>query len=234
MMKHPPPVKPFHPLNGYTVCKNNFFKNPKKVLDLFDRLDYFPSSEYPGIRTINIFESNDELLKDFGLYLAKKISMEIFPGIYDFLIDIRFHKNIVNDDDRVNHGWIHNDEAHLAGLIYLNPFEKSLNTGTSIYHKINPMGFSVPDYPSRHEFNKTNEVTEEYLNDLDNNRKQFIETIRIGNFYNRCVGYDAKMFHRPTFYKTECGEQRTSLLFFIKDYNYSPISKVDIETKWIE
>lgn len=223
-----------HPLTGTMVCKNNFFNNPLKVFDLAAKQQYTYSGDYPGKRTGNLLDSTDSDTKSFALFFAKKLATEIYPGMSKFMLDVRFHINDVYSDDSANHGWIHSDECQIAGLVYLNKQEHNFVTGTSIFTKNNPIEFETQDFSSRQEFNRSGVVTEEYLTELSKNHKQFTETIRFGNSFNRLVSYDAKLFHRPNNYVTNNKEPRTSLLFFINDYQYEKICKVNIDSQWVD
>jgi hypothetical protein len=212
--------KTFHPLAGTLVCKDNFFEDTQTILDLANKQEYTGDTRWPGKRTINLLESIDPATKEFGVHFAKKIAREIFPGISRFVIHVSFHKNDVYDDVDANEGWIHSDDVNLAGLVYLNQFEKNFNSGTSIFLKKGLQDFEKVDFPSRKEFNTSGVATEAYKKDLNANHENFEETIRIGNIFNRILAYDAKSWHRPNNFRTASGETRTTLLFFIDQYKY--------------
>lgn len=222
-----------HPLAGTVVCKNDFFNNPDKVLELANKQTYDKSERYPGKRTINLLESTDPETKEFAMFFAKKIAREVFPGMHRFVIHISFHINEVYDDEFANEGWIHSDDVTLAGLVYLNPTETSFNSGTSIFLKRGEQDFATTDFPSRKEFNTTSTVTEQYKDDLRNNHTNFEETIRVGNVYNRLIAYDSNLWHRPNNFKTSVNEPRTTLLFFIDFYEYDQPG-IDNSSNWID
>lgn len=221
-----------NPFNNYMVCKNNFFKNPDKIVSLFDQQEFLISPLYPGKRTNNLLESSDEETKNFALYLSQRISDEVYPGIYDFMIDIRFHINHVYSDPKLNEGWIHCDNADLAGLIYMSKEEFSLETGTSMFAKKTDNNFAVKDFKSRQEFNVTGQSSEQYLKDLEENHQTFIETMRVGNVYNRLVAYDARIFHRPNRYNLNSQESRKSIVFFIRNFKREYTSKINLKFNW--
>lgn len=220
-----------HPLVDYLHVKNNFFNNPLKVYNLSLNLKYERAANFPGQRTENLLTSNNWAAKQFAIYFAKKIAREVFPGISQFVTHICFHINDTYDDDEANNGWIHNDDVTLAGLVYLNPTERSFSSGTSVFYKITEGEFNAGDFPSRKEFNLTAKSSEQYLQDLAENHKHFEETIRVGNVFNRLVAYDAKLYHRPNNFKTLCGEPRRSVLFFIDKYEFE-YPHVDNNSAW--
>lgn len=215
-----------------TYVVDNFFKNPQAVIDLGNSLEYYNNEAWPGLRTINLLEINNPLVVEFAKYFAKKIADEVFYGIKQFKIDIRFHKNEVYDVDEANYGWIHNDEIDFAGLVYLNKEESNMNTGTSIFDKILSEDFQVQDYESRKELNLKKNVTEQYLNDLKNNRSQFIETVNVGNKFNRLVAYDASQWHRPNSYNVKT-LPRYSLLFFVDNVQFVELPSIlSVQSSW--
>jgi hypothetical protein len=222
-----------HPLAGTVVCKNNFFNNPNKVLELSKRQTYDKCDRFPGKRTINLLQSTDPETRNFAVFFAKKIANEVFPGISQFVIHISFHINEVFDDNVANTGWIHNDDVTLAGLVYLNPSETNFNSGTSIFLKKGNQDFSTTDFPSRKTFNISNIVTEEYKQDLKNNHANFEETIKVGNVFNRLIAYDSNLWHRPNTFKTLDNELRTTLLFFIDGYQFDT-PNIDTTAKWVD
>jgi hypothetical protein len=207
-----------HPFSNYAVCRNDFFKNPYKVLELFNKQKFSRSPLYPGIRTENLFKINDKETQDFAIYFANRIKADVFPGIQKFMIDIRLHINDVYEDCDANQGWIHSDEANLAGIVYLTPGEINFSNGTSIFNKVTTESFSVEDFDHRHKFNLYQQLTDEYLLELKENWKHFEESIKFGNEFNRLVAYDAKLFHRPNSFTTNTKESRKSIVFFIQDF----------------
>ncbi len=223
-----------HDFKDMVICKDNFFVNPDKVLSLFDEESFFKSAAYPGMRTNNLLESTNESSRNFGLFFAKKICDEIFPGIHGLMIDARFHINQVYNNSTANEGWIHSDEADLAGLVYLSKNECSLHTGTSLFVKDTLGDFAVKDFTSRQEFNLTDVPSDEYINDLKENHKNFTETVRVGNLYNRLVAYDAKIFHRPNRYNLESTDTRKSIVFCIRGFKRNFESKVNLNHNWVD
>lgn len=218
--------------NDFIIVKNNFFSNPKKILTLFEKQKFYSAENYPGKRTENLCESKDTETKDFALFFAKRLSSEVFIGIHEFMIDIRFHINSVYTRNEANQGWIHADDTDLAGVVYLTPNENDFNSGTSIFSKITQENFEVVDYWSRRQFNLTEHASIDYLKDLTNNHKTFSESVRVGNLYNRLIAYDSKLFHRPNQYKLLSGNFRQTLVFFIKDYKVE--EKVKCNSHWAD
>lgn len=209
-----------HKFTDYLIVQDEFFNNPNAVYNLSLKQEYTKSEVYPGLRTENLFDSHDQETKDFAAFCAQRIKANVFPGLTSFMLDIRFHINESFVGSEANQGWIHADPSDLAGLVYLTPNEEDFNTGTSIFIKNSKEDFDTLDFTSRLNFNSKNEVSKEYIDELHTNWSNFTETVRVGNKYNRMVAYDAKAYHRPNRYDTECGDARRSLLFFIQGFSY--------------
>jgi len=210
-----------HKFSNYLLVKDQFLCNPDSVVALSDRQIYTKSEIYPGLRTQNLFDIADQATRDFAEYFAQRIKHNVFPGLTTFMLDLRFHINESFSDDVANIGWIHSDPSDLAGLVYLTPHENNFNTGTSIFHKKNPDDFATEDFDSRLHFNKSNQITDTYKSEIQQNWDNFSESARVANVYNRLVAYDAKLYHRPNNFKTSIGQPRKSLLFFIKGFSYT-------------
>lgn len=200
---------------NYAICRNNFFNNPAKVVELSKKQNYERKFYCPGLRTKNILSSPDQETRNFAEYLADRITTEIFPGIYDFSLDINFHINEPSDNPQADIGWIHYDWADLAGIVYLSETTDNFESGTSIFNCKPNVTLPTVDVDSRKNFNLTGNSTDLYVKDLEENWNYFSESIRFGNEYNRLVAYDAKMFHRPNRLSIN-GTSRLSVLFFIK------------------
>ena len=221
-----------HKYKHSTHVIDNFFINPRSVIELGESLEYSNDATWPGLRTKNLLQIDNEQAVEFAKFFAKKIADEVFYGLSKFQIDIRFHKNEVYDVDEANCGWIHNDEIDFAGLVYLNIEEPNMHTGTSIFDKTDIEDFKVQDFESRKELNLNKNVTDQYLIDLKENRKQFAETVNVGNKFNRLVAYDAEQWHRPNNYQTKT-LPRYSLLFFINNVQFIDLnSMLSITSTW--
>jgi hypothetical protein len=211
-----------NPFENYLITRDNFFASPDKIVDLSLKQEYFCESSFPGLRTKNLLDSTDTDTRNFAFYFANRIRADVFPGIQKFHIDIRFHKNKVYDIDDANIGWIHSDPSDLAGLVYLNKDEFNFLNGTSIFLKKNKEEFINKDFESRIKFNLYDDISDNYLHEIKENWKNFDETIRVGNCFNRLVAYDATMYHRPNNYKINTDGLRKTLLFFIRGFSFLP------------
>jgi hypothetical protein len=206
-----------HPFKNYLITRDGYFEDPDLVVKLSERVSYTRASYYPGLRSQNLMFSEDPQINGFAEYFSNRLSYDIFPGLRNYHVDIFFHQNDVYNDIDLNQGWVHTDDAVLAGLVYLVPEELDFNTGTSIF-----TGEGIPNLRDREVFSQLNLhgiVEDDYKDRLKDNRNSFKETIRIGNCYNRMIGYDSKMFHCPNNYKASTGVRKT-LLFFIYSFEH--------------
>jgi hypothetical protein len=219
-------------IKNIAVCVDDFFRNPEKVVALSNSQIFYRSEVFPGERTKNLLEQ--EATKSFGLYFANRLIKDVFPMLDKFSIDLRFHKNHVYGTDDLNIGWVHSDGCDLAGLVYLNINEKDIDTGTSMYDKNISTPFPTEDIITRRKFNITGCEDQFYRQKLNENHAAFEETVRFGNKYNRLIAYDANLFHKPNNYKTVCGEQRLTLLFFLNDCKFIEYQRDNINSDWVD
>lgn len=211
---------------------DNFFKNPMRVMQLGQSLNYYNDETWPGQRTDNLLHTENLEAIEFAKFFAKEIATTVFYGLSRFEIDIRFHKNDIYNNNEANFGWIHNDEIDFAGLVYLNMEQPNMNTGTSIFDKTSSTEFQTQDFESRKELNLNKRVTPQYLKDLQDNRDQFVETVNVGNKFNRLVAYGAEQWHRPNNYKVET-PPRYSLLFFINNAEFVNLDPIlSLTSNW--
>lgn len=207
-----------HPFSEYLICRNNYLDDPNYAVELSHKQIFRKGEYYPGYRTENLLNLEDLETKKFAEDFADRLCIDVFPGISEYSMSLYFHMNEPNSNEILNQGWIHKDNAILAGMVYLTPGEEDFNTGTSIFIG---EGIETPENKKiREDYNLTGIVTEEYIECVKEIWKNFKETVRVGNMYNRLVAYDSKMYHRPNKYSTEIGLPRLSLLFFISQFKY--------------
>ena len=210
-----------HPFIDYVVCRNNYFTNPEIIVELSKKVEYSGAEVYPGVRSGNLLASDISMVKDFAIWFANQLSVDVFPGITNYETAIYFHINEITNDPDVDHGWIHQDIGNLAGLVYLTEQESNFNTGTSIFNCNADVIDDLPEYmPAWRAFNITKKATDKIKEGLRLNTSQFAETIRIGNQYNRLIAYDSKLSHRPNSFSTSIAQPRLTLLFFISRFDY--------------
>jgi hypothetical protein len=108
----------------------------------------------------------------------------------------------------------------LAGVLYLNDVN-DFESGTSFY---SPNRSILPPNLIREEFNIDPVTTDnaEYINHLQRHNRQFSETLKAGNLFNRLITYDSKIYHKPNNYFIGNNDNRLTLLFVISDYECRP------------
>jgi hypothetical protein len=121
-----------------TCVIQNFFNNPKDILKYIKTLKWYnpkPKDNWPGKRTENLWELNEELFK----FVVNK-SLSLYFNINTQIVrwkcsEIKFHKIKPKDllKYKKQHTQIHRDNFELAGVIYLNENCFDENNGTTIY-----------------------------------------------------------------------------------------------------
>lgn len=212
-----------HPFEKYLVTRDDYLEKPYDVIEISKTQDFQRATYYPGQRTDNLLSSTDPEVKKFAEWFTNRLSLDVFPGIFNYEMFLCFHINEPCPVEEFNKGWIHNDYGNLAGLVYLTPGEDNINTGTSIFTGSGAEEIST-DAEARAKFHFEGKITPNFELGFKRNRDFFEskETLRVGNKFNRLVAYDSKMWHRPNSYSTSISEPRLSLLFFISKFNFYP------------
>ena len=210
-----------HPYSDFIFCKNNFFQNPKRILDFANTLEFSHRLKgFPGSRTENLITSNSDECKDFANFFVTKLFNEIYTNIIEATIDVRFHKYPVYDDSDLNNGWAHIDDSDLlAGVVYFNNNFEDFKAGTSFF---TPNATINPPDKIREDFNVDSESVDKdkYKELLAKHNGQFNETIKVGNLYNRLITYDSSLYHKPNSYYINNADNRLTLVFVISNYSY--------------
>lgn len=204
-----------------TICVDNFLDNVEEVLKLAESLDYHSSilGKWPGKRTesINLYSEKlfNYILSDvFGLFYN-----------YDFEIlkwnaEMYFQKT--KPYDISNKGWIHNDIPSLfSGVIYLTK-DNDPNSGTSIFSCLDESKYLNCDFEMnlKKKLYINDEVdVDQYHKVKESYEKNFVETIRYDNVFNRLVAYDAGQFHRANSFNGSKDNERLTLVFFVNKLN---------------
>jgi hypothetical protein len=205
---------------------DNFFDNPDKIREYALSLEYArdPDGHWPGLRSRQISEIHSVfyrrmLEKVFSLYMEDLDFKE-----WSCSASMKFQLIPAGENYE---GWIHLDnDAILTAIVYLTP-SGDFNTGTSLFKlKDNHIGYDASWNKHKQLTNKTRDEQEQYR--LKNN-DQFIETSRVGGFYNRFIAFDSGEFHAANDISMNNKEDRLTLIIFfhrIEGMNQDPVSRV--------
>lgn len=178
----------------FVVVKDNFYRNPLKVVEITKNAAYYEPEHVTGFRSRAIYHEN-------GI----KTKLETILGIAINRWDTNpleengvFYKGFSKGKLKEIPG-VHSDEPYndITALVYLSP-NIPLDCGTSLWmHKktglINPA--------SRADAKRLNINYDELKNLLEEDskkRSKWIEIDRIGNKFNRLVAYPSGAFHSAT------------------------------------
>tara|TARA_B100000780_G_C21105627_1_gene446411 strand:- start:735 stop:1472 length:738 start_codon:yes stop_codon:yes gene_type:complete len=209
-----------------TQSVDNFFDKPEEIVKFANSLEYKigPNGFWPGKRTEELHTNHKQF---FNSFLIK-----LFALFYDYRntklswsnVGMYFQKSSPFDpkdkNNILNTGLIHQDgNFPLVGLVYLTK-DADPDSGTSIM------------LPNK-EYKYNSELAERKINlykkpqeklskkDLEDNErliidtnKNFEESIRFNNKFNRLITYTGKDFHKcNSFYSGK--EERLTLVFFV-------------------
>ena len=205
---------------------DNFFDNPDKIREYALSLEYArdPDGHWPGLRSKQISELNPVLYRRILEKITSLYMEDLDFREWTAAASMKFQ--LIPAGENYG-GWIHLDNiAVLTAIVYLTP-SGDFNTGTSLFKlKDNQLGYDPIWNAEKQLTNKTRDEQEGYR--LKNN-DQFIETARVGGFYNTLVTFDSGEFHSANDISMDNKEDRLTLIIFfqkINGMNQDPVSRV--------
>ena len=195
-----------------TLCVDNFFNNPDKVLPLVKQCPMESTTYRPGLRSPCLSEINSE----FYNYVNIKILKLFYPEKH-FSYVANTHFQSTSPNENVIDGWVHQDsDFMLTAIVYLN----HCDIGTSIFTRKNE--FIIPQAAGdiKHDYfrnyKSASESTIETVRQVRQEvNSQYDESISIKGKYNRMMCFDGDSYH--TTQDGICNEERLILISFIKD-----------------
>ena len=177
-----------------TLCVDNFFDEPNKVIELSKSLDYESSNVYPGKRSINLHIHHEE----FFNWVSNKIMSALYPAEWPNIAwyNTEYFQKITSG--LKNDGWVHQDKSNeFTAIIYLS---QNTEAGTSIY---------LPKT-----FYKESK-TKGSVKDRDLHNSKFKETINIKGVFNRLAILDSHSYHAA--HVNNSGKERLTLICFFSN-----------------
>ena len=198
-----------------TICIDNFFNDPEKIVNFSKILPFKKSlnGKWPGERTDNIFDID----KNFFRFFSLKILSVLYPYNYqDFNITLNLCFQKISKEHRVK-GWVHSDsyESEITIIVYLS---KHKECGTSIFDSKMISSNSINQEKKQEMF--LEKKFEDNIKYLEENNKQFEETLSIKSKYNRLLIFDSSQFHAAqNFFESNNNEDRLTLIGFVNNIN---------------
>ncbi len=205
--------------NFYSVCVDNFFKNPDDIRNWGLSLKKEPDAKgkWPGKRSLILHDidekfANELILKVFSTYIDLK-----YVSVRWKESQVMFQEISPYENDILNKGWIHQDTGmQLAFIIYLTP-DADVNSGTSLFSvkkEIQKSFYHKRHYEKEKLFKGEDVDINEYDKAISDNENIFQETTRYSNVYNRMIAYDSCEFHRANSFDTN-SKNRLTIVGFI-------------------
>jgi hypothetical protein len=193
-----------------TLCVDNFFKDPKAVIEFSKTLDFIKNDgRYPGYRTKPVHTVNP----DFFQLSTAKIMASLYPnealtGSLKWTATQYFQKIKTNENKEL--GYVHQDlEFEFTSIVYLSDEE---DAGTAIFKKIKEPIPSHNNVKIKKYLN--NKKSKEYFDSIKKNRECFQQTLEFTSLKNRMVLFDASQFHAVNNFGKEQKERLTLITFF--------------------
>lgn len=198
-----------------SLVVDNFFEEPKKIIDFSKKLSFKYDGVSPGIRSKLIHEID----YTFYNWINNKILSLLYPNDIEsvtYTANAQFQK-ISPNLKYVN--WIHADtSAQITAIIYLS---EDSDVGTSLFKNI---GFkdSLNQQIKYTYFENPNIKDEKYLNQLENeykiNQSNFKESLKVNGIYNRLFLFDSWNYHGAhKFISSKKDSERLTYIVFFND-----------------
>ena len=209
-------------------CVDNFFDKPNKIIEFADSLDYKigPYGFWPGKRTEELYLTHNQFFNSFLIKLLALFFDYNCTKISWSNVGMYFQKTTAFDpkdkNNILNTGLIHQDGPFpLVGLIYLTK-DADLDSGTSIMVPKKEYKENIQELVKKQAtiYKKPQEKLskkdlEDYKKIILDRNKDFEESIRFNNKFNRLITYTGKDFHKcNSFYSGK--KERLTLVFFLK------------------
>jgi hypothetical protein len=211
-----------------TVCLDNFFNDPLKILEFSNSLQFYKDEEgkWPGERSKPLHEIDPLFFNNYGL----KVMSILYPTIKNINFNcILYFQKISNE--YINEGWVHkDDDIDFTSIVYLS---KHKNCGTSIFNSKKINSNVIHDNEKKDMYLKKDFVNT--VDHLKNNNNQFEETINIKSKFNRFIMFDSAQFHAAQkFTENNVTEDRLTLIGFFNNIYFPGIKYNGIEHKRLQ
>ena len=205
-----------------TFCKDNFFDEPDKIINLANEVSYEQVEVISGFRSTEL----QNIDKDLNKYINNKILKLVYPSFnfktgnnVQFSARTYFQKS----DADLNDGWVHIDgEALLTAIIYLT---RNNTSGTSLFsfkkEYVRPdfdVGNIKYDYFKNKNKYSNKDKKKVFEKKLEHNN-HFIKDVNFAGRFNRMVCFDSKQWHAAEV----CDKERLVIVSFIGNLKQSDI-----------
>ena len=195
-----------------TICIDDFFTNPKEIVEYARTLKYKPSEHgaWPGERS----EPLHKLDNDFFNHLTTKMVAALYPNEWrdiGWSADSYFQRT---GSKWKGPGWVHKDvHNQFSSIVYL---DGDTDCGTSLYkentHETVPL---INKIKNSCNLNPSKMKNIEYKKALERHNKKFTKTISFNSEINRCLMFDSYQYHAvDDFNKSNSSERITIITFF--------------------
>lgn len=201
-----------------TIIADDFFRDPDEMVRLSKTLEFKPASDgrWPGYRSKLIHEIDTVLFHKIN----KKILSIIFPGYQDLAYRSTCGFQLIKQDpkEQLKEGWVHYDKPHLfTAIIYLSKHE---DVGTTI---VDPKKLSseIINVDEKNEFHLGKKIKNiHHL--LEENNKQFKDSIAVESRYNRILIFDSSQYHYvPNYISEDTSEDRLTMVCFFDNVSHT-------------
>jgi len=211
----------------------NFLDNPDDIVDYANTLSYEKDNYSAGKRTSALHEFDKTIFNNVNYRIMRLLypdaitwdkitwnAMTYFHKIKYEDVDL-----IINNEKNPCKGWIHQDNfCKFTSITYLS---KGKDNGTAIYSPKNVFDLKK-DEDIKYDHYRGKEVDkEQFSKELNRNLDKYNVECMFGSSYNKMIGFDGSS-HHGALYTMKPGEERLTLISFIKSINapYFPMAEM--------
>ena len=198
-----------------TTVVDDFFEDPDSIRAFALEQQYQKDQEgrWPGARAFSLEQINNQLFQ----HTCRRM-LGIFWDVGNIPLHWSAHGTFQQVGREYGEGWIHQDaDSLITAIVYLTP-NSSTAAGTSIYRRKN---ITVPLNPQYEVAKRTAYLSghmthSDYTHARTETNRQYEETVKVNNLYNRLLIFDSKLYHGVPAFETG-GESRLTLTLFFKN-----------------
>jgi hypothetical protein len=168
------------------IVVDNFYSNPEAMRKRALNMDFPSTGYFPGRRTAPLMPPGVQATLE-GLVGSRMTRWTNFHGSFQYTLE--------------NHSsWVHFDEAHWSGLVYLTP-DAPLDSGTRFYQHVETRLTEMPTEDDAKRLGVANaDVLKALLDDDKRNYSAWKVVDQVGNRFNRLLLFRGVRYHQSAEY----------------------------------
>jgi|TARA_B110000240_G_C13354238_1_gene391091 hypothetical protein len=190
---------------------DNFLDEPHQMVEFSKQLIFTPEPDgrWAGIRSPE--------LRDIDPFLYDNINKKVIALFHDMEsidhTDVDVSMTFQKIPSTLHHGWVHNDNCFMTGILYLNE-NPLVNSGTSLYTSKEGTLINLDHTEQKRASNLRGSISEIEMEVQEEHNNQFEKTVDVKGKYNRLTLFHGNVHHSANNLGLDNGEDRLTLVMF--------------------